>query len=138
MRFITSSSFLSIIASIASLASAETPSEVVQLSKESHDDFLKNNNVTLIEYFAPWCGHCQRLEPEYKKAALMLKEHGIRLANINCDEKENKEFCNDLGIRGYPTLKIFNNGNKDDYEGPRDADGIFKYMKKYFYIGIIV
>ena len=32
-------------------------------------DLLKNHDFALVEFFAPWCGHCQRLEPHYKRAA---------------------------------------------------------------------
>jgi protein disulfide-isomerase A1 len=74
------------------------------------------------------CGHCQRLEPEYKKAASLLKESNIKLATINC--VDNEKLCSDQNIRGYPTLKIFTNGKEAEYEGPREASGIVKYMKK--------
>jgi protein disulfide-isomerase A1 len=129
MRLISSPAVLSVVASLASVAYAITASEVVELTNDSYGDFLKNNNVTLVEFFAPWCGHCKQLEPEYKKAAGKLVEHGIRLANVNCVDHD--KVCSDNGISGYPTLKIFKNGSEMEYAGPRDADGIVKYMKKY-------
>ena len=58
----------------------------------------------------------------------MLKDTNIKLAHVNC--VDNEKVCSSQNIRGYPTLKIFNNGKEVEYGGPRDADGIVKYMKK--------
>ena len=45
---------------------------------------------------------------------------------------EGKETCSKYGVSGYPTLKIFRGGEvSQDYDGPRDADGIVGYMKKH-------
>lgn len=68
------------------------------------------------------------MEPEYKKAAELLKADGIKLAHVNCDE--NKKLCTEKGIGGYPTLKVYNSGKEEEYRGPRDAEGIANYMKK--------
>ena len=81
-----------------------------------------------IDTHSVGCGHCQKLEPEYKLAAGSLKDVGIKLAHVNC--VDNEKLCTARGIRGYPTLKIYNHGKVTDYEGPRVADGIVKYMKK--------
>lgn len=60
------------------------PSDVVTLSKENFTEFTFNGDLTLVEFYAPWCGHCKRLEPKYEKAATMLKKDtNIRLAKID-------------------------------------------------------
>ena len=80
-------------------------------------------------------GHCKKLEPEFAKAATALKDHDppIALAKLDATEKENEELKSKFEIRGFPTLKIFKNGKADtpvEYQGPRDADGIVKHLKK--------
>lgn len=77
------------------------------------------------------CGHCKRLKPEYAQAAELLHndDSQIRLAKVDCTEG-GKETCNKYQVSGYPTLKIFKNGEmSSDYNGPREAQGIVKYMK---------
>uniref|UniRef100_A0A1I8HTD0 Protein disulfide-isomerase n=1 Tax=Macrostomum lignano TaxID=282301 RepID=A0A1I8HTD0_9PLAT len=74
------------------------------------------------------CGHCQRLAPEYEAAATRLKDVPVPLAKVDCTAETT--VCGRFGVSGYPTLKIFKGGEfSADYQGPRDTDGIVKYMK---------
>uniref|UniRef100_A0AAR2M4R0 protein disulfide-isomerase n=1 Tax=Pygocentrus nattereri TaxID=42514 RepID=A0AAR2M4R0_PYGNA len=79
-------------------------------------------------FYTHRCGHCQRLAPEYEAAATRLKGT-VSLAKVDCTVSS--ETCGRFGVSGYPTLKIFRNGEEaSSYEGPRTADGIVSYMKK--------
>jgi len=88
-----------------------------------------------MEFYAPWCGHCKKLEPEYEKAAGILKEDGIVLAKMDATDEANKKVTPKFGVKGFPTIKIIRDGDSDKheaYEGPRDADGIVRFLKKTF------
>lgn len=76
-----------------------------------------------MEFFAPWCGHCQQLVPEYQKAANALKGV-IKVGAVNADE--HKELAGRYAVRGYPTIKIFgaNKQKPEDYNGARSAQGL--------------
>ena len=69
------------------------------------------------------CGHCKKLKPEYAKAAELIKYNDppVVLAKVDCTEA-GKETCNKFSVTGYPTLKIFRNGDfSQEYSGPREA-----------------
>ncbi|CAG5110900.1 Oidioi.mRNA.OKI2018_I69.chr2.g5248.t1.cds [Oikopleura dioica] len=84
---------------------------------------------SLVEFYAPWCGHCKKLRPEYDLAADQLKDEGIQIAKIDCDAEINKEICGKYEIEGFPTLKIFENGEvKSDYSGPLESLAIVQKM----------
>ncbi|XP_042904758.1 protein disulfide-isomerase A3 [Parasteatoda tepidariorum] len=106
--------------------------EVLDLSGADFEDRVSEHDAILVEFFAPWCGHCKRLAPEYEKASTVLKKADppIPLAKVDCTSDNGKDTCSKYGVSGYPTLKIFRNGEfSSEYNGPRDADGIVKYMK---------
>lgn len=116
------------------LASSVHADSVVAVSGSKHfDKVLSENDFVVAEFYAPWCGHCKRLEPEYAKASKPLQEEGITLAKVDATEEPNKELAEEFGVKGFPTIKIFKNNNRakpTDYEGPREADGIVSYLKK--------
>ncbi|KAK2747522.1 hypothetical protein FQN57_002014 [Myotisia sp. PD_48] len=105
-------------------------SPVLQVDAKSYDRLIaKSNHTTILEFYAPWCGHCQSLKPAYEKAAKSL-EGLAKVAAIDCDEESNKPFCGQMNVKGFPTLKIIVPSNKpgkprvEDYQGPRSAKGI--------------
>ncbi|KAK7757049.1 hypothetical protein SLS62_001065 [Diatrype stigma] len=106
-------------------------SPVLQVDAKSYDKLIaKSNYTSVVEFYAPWCGHCQNLKPAYEKAAKNL-EGLAKVAAVNCDEDANKQLCGAMGVQGFPTLKTVrpgkNPGSKpivEDYNGPRSAKGI--------------
>ncbi|PKY02910.1 protein disulfide isomerase [Aspergillus campestris IBT 28561] len=124
---------LSLLSATAVVSAAddqpEVKSDVVSLTKDNFDEFIKEHDLVLAEFYAPWCGHCKALAPKYEEAATQLKEKDIALVKVDCTEEE--EVCRGLGVEGYPTLKIFR--GLDDvkpYQGARQADALVSYMVK--------
>ncbi|KAL2122900.1 hypothetical protein VTJ04DRAFT_3355 [Mycothermus thermophilus] len=110
-------------------AAVATASDVIQLKKDTFDDFIKSNDLVLAEFFAPWCGHCKALAPEYEEAATQLKEKNIKLVKVDCTEET--DLCQAHGVEGYPTLKVFRGlDNVSPYKGQRKAASITSYMIK--------
>ena len=81
----------------------------------------------MVEFYAPWCGHCKALEPEWNEAATKLKGK-FKFAKV--DATEQKGLAQRFQIQGYPTIFFWDYGtgknasNKKKYEGARDAAGI--------------
>jgi len=105
---------------------------VNKLSTSNFDTFISSTPLSLVEFFAPWCGHCKQLAPKYEAAASELSSNGdIKLGAVDCTEE--KDLCSKYGVQGYPTLKIFTKDTTTtpaDYKGGRETADIVSYMKK--------
>ncbi|XP_051896260.1 protein disulfide-isomerase A3 [Pristis pectinata] len=107
---------------------AALASDVIELTDDDFEDQIDDHDLALVEFFAPWCGHCKRLAPEYEAAATRLKGK-VPLIKVDCTANTNT--CTKYGVSGYPTLKIFRDGEESgSYDGPRTADGIVSHLKK--------
>ncbi|PON94599.1 Protein disulfide isomerase [Trema orientale] len=113
---------------------SETKEFVLTLDHSNFSDTISKHKFIVVEFYAPWCGHCKKLAPEYEKAASVLSSHDppVVLAKVDCNEEENRAIVSEYDIRGFPTIKILRNGGKNiqEYKGPREADGIVDYLKK--------
>jgi len=104
-------------------------SHVVVLTNSNFDTEIAKNEITLVEFYAPWCGHCKRLAPEYEKAAHELEGKGGALAKIDCTSEQT--VCSKYDVKGYPTIKLFRkDGSNSEYQSGRTADAIVKFMEK--------
>ena len=120
-----------VCAFVVSLVRAdEAASDVAVLTDSTFEDFVTKNKYVLAEFYAPWCGHCKSLAPEYEKAATQLKESGSEIKLAKVDATVEKEIAQKYGVQGYPTLFWMVNGEKSDYKGGRTADTIISWVTK--------
>ena len=116
--------------SIFTVKCTDDSSPVLTLDSSNFETEVAKSEYILLEFYAPWCGHCKSLEPEYKKAAEILMEENssIRLAKI--DATENLDLAESFEVKGYPTLKFLKNGERIDYTGGRTSLEIVQWLKK--------
>jgi len=99
----------------------------------SYHRHVNGENNILVEFYAPWCGHCKNLAPEWKIAGETFQpEDDIRIAAF--DATTSADIASRYGIKGYPTIKYFAKGSKlsapEEYQGGRQADGIITWINK--------
>ena len=101
--------------------------------------FSKNNENWFIKFYAPWCGHCKNMKEGWDKASMnnSIKKN-IYFGSFNLDNDDNKKYLFDkknkqdgLEIQGFPTLKLFTNGNYiSDFNGERNEKSYIDFLKK--------
>ncbi|XP_037371285.1 protein disulfide-isomerase A4 isoform X1 [Talpa occidentalis] len=104
------------------------PEVTLVLTKDNFDEVVSNADIILVEFYAPWCGHCKKLAPEYEKAAKELSKRSPPIPLAKVDATTETDLAKKFDVSGYPTLKIFRKGKPFDYNGPREKYGIVDYM----------
>jgi len=103
-------------------------SYVFPMDPSNFSDALNSNSMLLVEFYAPWCGHCKALAPIYAEAAQQLKD-SVPVAKVDCDA--HGEFCASHGVQGFPTIKLFTPGVTVDYNQGRSVEAIVKFAKNW-------
>ena len=103
---------------------------VIPLVGDNFTVVLKSDQLWLVEFFAPWCGHCKALAPEWEKAAKALKGV-VRLGAVDADGA-GRSLGSQYGVSGFPTIKVFGANKKSptNYDGGRKAPEIVAYALK--------
>ncbi|RHN49178.1 putative protein disulfide-isomerase [Medicago truncatula] len=111
------------------LISTALANDVVVLTKDTFEEEVGKDRGALVEFYAPWCGHCKKLAPEYEKLATSFrKTNTILIGKVDCDE--HKSVCTKYGVSGYPTIKWFPKGslNPKKFEGARTAEALAAFL----------
>mmetsp|Transcript_25186 Transcript_25186/g.65558 ORF Transcript_25186/g.65558 Transcript_25186/m.65558 type:complete len:159 (+) Transcript_25186:74-550(+) len=109
--------------------------EVVSLDGASFEKHLQDNKHTLVEFYAPWCGHCKKMQPEYEKLAAKIKKEDLSdlLSIAWIDGTANDSPVETMDWSGFPTLYFVKAGQDKPtlYEGERTAKGIWRYIRRH-------
>jgi len=131
----TSFVLLAIVALCVSVRSAtaeETEEEtpfVISLTSDTYDAAVAGDKLVFVKFYAPWCGHCQRLAPTWDKIAKKYSENkNIDIAKVDCTE--HKDVCTKNGVKGYPTLKLFHKGEEiEAYKKGRTFSDLDQFLQ---------
>eukprot|EP00878_Enallax_costatus_P001518 GHUV01001669.1.p1 GENE.GHUV01001669.1~~GHUV01001669.1.p1 ORF type:complete len:459 (+),score=78.64 GHUV01001669.1:164-1540(+) len=107
-----------------------TGTDVVTLTDSNFDgEVMQSDDIWMVEFYAPWCGHCKALKPAWTDAATQLKGK-VKLGAVDCTVHQST--CGQYGVQGYPTIKVFgiNKDSPEDYQGGRDSGSIAAFATK--------
>jgi thioredoxin-like negative regulator of GroEL len=116
-------------------------SKVFKLTADTIDDFVNEYPLILMEFYAPWCGHCQHVAPEFREAARILTEESeagrlppIKLGKFDDSAPENQDYkagSEEMwNFTSYPSMYIVQDGEVDDYWGGHESEEIVHHMSE--------
>eukprot|EP01122_Echinamoeba_exundans_P013504 TRINITY_DN5902_c0_g6_i1.p1 TRINITY_DN5902_c0_g6~~TRINITY_DN5902_c0_g6_i1.p1 ORF type:complete len:397 (+),score=83.74 TRINITY_DN5902_c0_g6_i1:382-1572(+) len=117
-----------LLASLVMSIGIVAASDVIDATAKNFDNIvLKSQLPVLVEFYAPWCGHCKNLAPIYEKLATSLK--GI-VPIVKVDATVEQSLASKYGIRGYPTIKLFKPAASapEDYNGQRTVGAMSDFV----------
>ncbi|OQE32099.1 hypothetical protein PENSTE_c001G05914 [Penicillium steckii] len=100
----------------------------VPLTAESFQKLVTTTqDPWFIKFYAPWCGHCQAMAPNWKEMAKEMKDV-LNVGEVNCDVES--RLCQDARVSAFPTMYFFRGGERVEYTGLRGLGDLLSYTKK--------
>jgi len=120
--------FIFCLAVSLTYGAATAGSDVLVLDSDNFDSHVGGDQAAFVEFYAPWCGHCKSLAPEYEIVATAFKGQPVKIANVDADK--HRDLGGRFGVSGFPTLKFFPAGSKEPeaYNGGRSAKDIIDFV----------
>lgn len=119
------------LAAALAAVSSVTASAVIDLKPDNFDTLVTNSGkAALVEFFAPWCGHCKNLAPVYEELATAFEGAKDKVVIAKVDADEHKDLGRKFGVQGFPTLKWFDGKSKEptDYNSGRDLESLSAFI----------
>ncbi|KAG2448646.1 hypothetical protein HYH02_006533 [Chlamydomonas schloesseri] len=112
---------------------------VHDLTPDNFEKVVNGAKHVLVEFYAPWCGHCKRMVPEYKKLGELVSsdpklKNRVVVAKVNADA--HRSLGDRFDVRGFPTIKFFPAGKApsketmQDYNQARTATAFLEFLKE--------
>lgn len=122
--------FIILLSSILFTSIDAQESSVLTLTNSNFTEILYSHSDLFVLFYIPQCPHCQKLHPEFEKAATQVSQINLPVTLAKLDASTDPESAESKEVRLYPTLLLFHNGEaKEIYNLRRNSETIVKFLK---------
>ncbi|XP_044150525.1 protein disulfide-isomerase TMX3 [Bufo gargarizans] len=90
----------------------------------------RQDDVWLVDFYAPWCGHCKKLEPVWNEVGIEMRSSGSPVRVGKMDATVHSSIASEFGVRGFPTIKLLKGDMAYNYRGPRTREDIIEFANR--------
>ncbi|XP_077126228.1 protein disulfide-isomerase TMX3 [Ranitomeya variabilis] len=90
----------------------------------------REEDVWLVDFYAPWCGHCKKLEPVWNEVGIEMRSSGSPVRVGKMDATVHSSIASEFGVRGFPTIKLLKADMAYNYRGPRTKEDIVEFANR--------
>mmetsp|Transcript_25114 Transcript_25114/g.36904 ORF Transcript_25114/g.36904 Transcript_25114/m.36904 type:complete len:208 (-) Transcript_25114:370-993(-) len=120
---------------LSQISISEVSDDVISLNSGNFDSSIRDGNAWLIEFYAPWCSHCRRLEPTYQKVAASLhSQHKVgRVVKVaKVDGSAERALTSRFSVRGFPSFFLVEGWTVREYSGTRSHEAFVEFATESY------
>lgn len=103
---------------------------IPKLNADNFDSFISDHQHVFVKFYAPWCGHCKKMIPAYRKLAEHLAEEEDGIPVVKLDGSKAKAIGRKYRVNSFPTLLLFKDGEVLEYTGKRKHEHMYNWVHK--------
>uniref|UniRef100_UPI00398E9A91 protein disulfide-isomerase TMX3-like isoform X2 n=1 Tax=Pristiophorus japonicus TaxID=55135 RepID=UPI00398E9A91 len=117
-----------LLCGVAAFQTAAVSSFAIDLDESFKEN--REDEIWLVDFYAPWCGHCKKLEPIWDEVAAEMHTLGSPVKVGKMDATVYAGVASEFGVRGYPTIKLLKGDLAYNYRGPRTKEDIIEFSNR--------
>ncbi|XP_068094217.1 protein disulfide-isomerase TMX3 [Hyperolius riggenbachi] len=90
----------------------------------------RQDDIWIVDFYAPWCGHCKKLEPVWNEVGIEMRSSGSPVRVGKMDATVHSSIASEFGVRGFPTIKLLKGDMAYNYRGPRTKEDIIEFANR--------
>ncbi|CAI9600783.1 unnamed protein product [Staurois parvus] len=90
----------------------------------------RQDDIWLVDFYAPWCGHCKKLEPVWNEVGIEMRSSGSPVRVGKMDATVHSSIASEFGVRGFPTIKLLKGDMAYNYRGQRTKEDIVEFANR--------
>jgi len=122
---------LAVVSTLAVAVAGDRSIGAVAPNAAELDTLIQGSPCALVEFYAPWCGHCKSLAPTYEQLGALFNDDGKPVvAKVDATDESFSDIVAANLVRSFPTIKLFKGDSSRaiDYQGPRDLPDMVEFI----------